>query len=46
MFFATEAMAASRFRYLGCYFMKPEDFKDISLSRILYNVQSVGLLNT
>jgi hypothetical protein len=32
-----EALAALRFRYLGHYFMKPGDFKDISVSRLLYS---------
>jgi hypothetical protein len=41
-----EALAALRFRYLGHYFMKPGDFKDISVSRLLHFVQSAGLLNT
>ena len=41
-----KALAALRFRYLGCYFIKPRDFKDILVSRILHFVQSVGLLNT
>jgi hypothetical protein len=40
-----EALAALRFRYPGYHFMKPGDFKDISVSRILHFVQSVGLLN-
>jgi hypothetical protein len=37
-----KALAALRFRYLGHYFMKPGDFKDISISRILHFVQSAG----
>jgi hypothetical protein len=41
-----EALAALRFRYLGHYFVKPGDFKDISVSRLLHFVQSAGLLNT
>jgi hypothetical protein len=41
-----KALAALRFRYLGRYFMKPGDFKDSSVSRILHFVQSTGLLNT
>jgi hypothetical protein len=41
-----EALATLRLRYLGHYFMKPGDFKDISVSRLLHFVQSAGLLNT
>jgi hypothetical protein len=41
-----KALAALRFRYLGCHFTKPGDFKDISVSRILHFVQNVVLLNT
>jgi hypothetical protein len=40
-----EALAAIRFRYLGYHFMKPRDFKDISVSWLLHFVQSAGLLN-
>jgi hypothetical protein len=40
-----EALAAIRFRYLGYHFMKPGDFKDTFLSRLLHFVQSAGLLN-
>jgi hypothetical protein len=40
-----EALAAIGFRYLGYHFMKPGDFKDIFVSRLLHFVQSVGLLN-
>jgi hypothetical protein len=29
----------------SCHFMKPGDFKDISVSKIQYSVQGVGLLN-
>jgi len=29
----------------SCHFMKPGDFEDMSVSNILYCVQSVGLLN-
>jgi hypothetical protein len=42
VFCECEALAALRFRYLGCYFMKPGD----PVSRILHFVQCVGLLNT
>jgi hypothetical protein len=41
----SEALAAIRFRYLGYHFMKPGDFKDISVSRLLQFVQSAALLN-
>jgi hypothetical protein len=41
-----EALAAIRFRYLGYHFMKPGDFKHISVSRLLHFVQNAGLLNT
>jgi hypothetical protein len=37
-------LATFRFRPLG-YFMKPGDFEDIFVSRILHVVQGVGLLN-
>jgi hypothetical protein len=40
-----EALATSRFRYLGHYFMKPGDFEDISVSKILHFAQGMGLLN-
>jgi hypothetical protein len=39
------ALAAIRFRYLGYYFMKLGDFKDISVNRLLHFVQSAGQLN-
>jgi hypothetical protein len=42
---AREALATLRFRHLGCYFMKPGDFEDISVSKILHFVQGAGLLN-
>jgi hypothetical protein len=38
-------MATLRFRQLDHHFMKPGDFEDISVSKILQFVQSVGLLN-
>jgi hypothetical protein len=40
-----EALVTLRFRYLGCHFMKPDDFEDISLSKTLHCVQDVGLQN-
>jgi len=40
-----EALVTFRFRHLGCYFMKPDDFEDISLSKMLHFVQDVMLLN-
>jgi hypothetical protein len=39
-----EVLAAIRFRYLGYHFMKPGDFKNISVNRLLHFVQSSGLL--
>lgn len=40
-----EASDTLRYRHLGCQFMKPDDFEDISVSKILQFVQSVVLLN-
>ena len=40
-----EALAALRFKHLGQHFMKPGDLEEISVSRILHFVQSVGLQN-
>ena len=40
-----EALATLRFRHLGHHFMKPGDFEDISVSKILHFVQGAGLLN-
>ena len=40
-----EAWATLRFRHLGRHFMKPGDFEDISVSKILHFVQGAGLLN-
>jgi hypothetical protein len=40
-----DALATLRFRHLGCHFMKPGDFEDISVSKILHFVQGAGLLN-
>jgi ribonuclease HI len=40
-----EALATLRFRHLGHNFMKPDDFEDISVTRILHFVQHAGLLN-
>jgi hypothetical protein len=40
-----EALATVRFRHLGHHFMKPGDFEDISVSKILHFVQGAGLLN-
>ena len=40
-----EALATLIFRHLGCHFMKPGNFEDISVSKILHFVQSAGLLN-
>jgi hypothetical protein len=41
----TVTLSTLIFRYLGHHFMKPGDFKDISVSRILHVVQNVELLN-
>ena len=41
----SEATATLRFRHLDHHFMKPGAFEDISVSKILQFVQSVGLLN-
>jgi hypothetical protein len=44
VFFVTEAQAI--LLYLGTWaFMKPGDFADILISKVLHFVQSVGLLN-
>jgi hypothetical protein len=40
-----KALATLRFRHLGHHFMKPSDFEDISVSKILNFVQGAGLLN-
>jgi hypothetical protein len=40
-----EALATVRFRHLGHHFMKPGDFEDISVSKMLHFVQGAGLLN-
>jgi hypothetical protein len=40
-----EALATLRIMHLAHYFMKPCDFEDISVSKILHFVQGVGLLN-
>jgi ribosomal protein S27AE len=37
-----EALAAIRFSYLGYHFMKPGDFKDISVSRLLHFCSKCG----
>jgi hypothetical protein len=42
---ACDALITLRFRHLGRHFMKPGDFEDISVSKILYFVQGEGLLN-
>jgi hypothetical protein len=40
-----EALATLRFRHLVHHFMKPGDFEDISVSKILHFVQGVTLVN-
>jgi hypothetical protein len=39
------ALAALRFRHLGQRCLKPCDFGDISISRVLHLIQRVGILN-
>jgi len=43
--FDSHTLATLRSRHLSHYFMKPADFEDISVSRILQFVQGAGLLN-
>jgi hypothetical protein len=40
-----EALTTLSFRHLGCHFMKPGDFENISVSKILHFVEGLGLLN-
>jgi len=40
-----ESLATLRYRNLGCNFVKPSDFEDISVSKILHFAQGAGLLN-
>jgi hypothetical protein len=40
-----EALVILRFRHLGHYVLKPGNFADISVSKVLHLVQSAGLLN-
>jgi hypothetical protein len=40
-----EALATLRFRHLGRHFMKPGEFEDFSVNKILHFVQGTGLLN-
>jgi hypothetical protein len=40
-----EALATLRFRHLGHHCMKPVDFEDIFVSKILHFIQGMGLLN-
>jgi hypothetical protein len=40
-----EALATLCYRYLGRHFMKPGDFEDICVSKILHFAQGAGLLN-
>jgi hypothetical protein len=40
-----EALVMLRFRHWGCYFLKPDAFADISISKVLHFVQDAGLLN-
>jgi hypothetical protein len=38
------ALATLRYRKLGCNFLKPSDFEDISVSKISHFAQGAGLL--
>jgi hypothetical protein len=40
-----EALATLRFWFLGRHFMKPGDFEDISVSKVLHLAHGAGLLN-
>jgi hypothetical protein len=40
----TEALATIRYRHMGCHCMKPGDFEDISVSKILHFVQGARQL--
>jgi hypothetical protein len=40
-----EAVTVLRFRHRGHHFLKKGDFTEISISKVLHFVQSVGLLN-
>jgi hypothetical protein len=39
-----EAIAHSRFRHLGQFFMEPSDFYDAPTNKVLHLIQSVGLI--
>jgi len=36
MFFVTEALAVLRFRHMSHHFLKPGDFADMSISKVLH----------
>jgi len=40
-----EALAILRFRHLGHYVLKPGNFANISVGKVLHFVHSAGLLN-
>ena len=40
-----EALATLRYKCLGHHFVKPGDFEDISVCKILHFAQDAGLLN-
>jgi hypothetical protein len=40
-----EALATLIFRHLDCHFMKPGDFEDIPVSKILHFAEGAGLLD-
>jgi hypothetical protein len=39
-----EALAHLRFRHLGLFFMKPSDFYDAPIGKVLHFIRSVGLI--
>ena len=45
MFFVCDALEVATFRHLGHHFLKPGDFADISLSKVLHFVDSAERLN-
>jgi hypothetical protein len=39
-----EAVAYTRFRHLGQYFMEPSDYYDAPIHKVLHFIRSVGLI--
>jgi hypothetical protein len=39
-----EAVAYTRFRHLGQYFMEPSDYYDAPIDKVLHFIRSVGLI--